>query len=127
MLLQLHGGALLTHPSCHLEDDSNSMRKMLAYNQTSWQPKSTRLHRSAEPLVTFLGLFALFAAMTAILFWRWMPHFNSALIGPPEDNMQDFWNTWYARVRGFFCYQYDKVFGGGPFIIIRLRIRKSLP
>src|SRR5262249_14719929 len=51
--------------------------------------------------------------MTAILFWRWMPHLNSALIGPPEDNMQDFWNTRYARVRGFFCYQYDKVCGGG--------------
>jgi hypothetical protein len=56
--------------------------------------------------VTFVVLFALFAAMTAILFWQWMPLLHSALIGPPEDNMQDFWNTWYASVAmkpdGFF-------------------------
>jgi hypothetical protein len=54
----------------------------------------------------FFGLFALFAAMTMILFWQWMPHLHSALIGPPEDNMQDLWNTWYASVakkpEGFF-------------------------
>ena len=24
-------------------------------------------------------------------------NFDSALIGPPEDNMQDFWNTWYSQ------------------------------
>jgi hypothetical protein len=56
--------------------------------------------------VTFVVLFALFAAMTAILFWQWMPLLHSALMGPPEDNMQDFWNTWYASVAmkpdGFF-------------------------
>jgi len=27
-----------------------------------------------------------------------MPVLHSALIGPPEDNMQDLWNTWYAAV-----------------------------
>jgi hypothetical protein len=48
--------------------------------------------------VVFIGLFALFAVMTAGLFWQWMPHLHSALIGPPEDDMQDFWNTWYATV-----------------------------
>jgi hypothetical protein len=42
------------------------------------------------------GIFALFVAMTAALFWQWLPHLGSALIGPPEDNMQDFWNSWYA-------------------------------
>jgi hypothetical protein len=56
--------------------------------------------------VLLLGLFALFSALTAILFWQWVPHLHSALIGPPEDNMQDFWNTWYASVAkkpdGFF-------------------------
>jgi hypothetical protein len=25
-----------------------------------------------------------------------MAHLTSALLGPPEDNMQDFWNTWYG-------------------------------
>ncbi|MFZ1102514.1 MAG: hypothetical protein WAN86_06670 [Hyphomicrobiaceae bacterium] len=46
----------------------------------------------------FVGVFSLFTAATAILFWQWMPHLHSALLGPPEDNMQDFWNTWYAAV-----------------------------
>ena len=71
----------------------------MPHNQTKWRPEP-------PPLLGFLGLFALFAAMTAILFWQWMPHLHSALIGPPEDNMQDFWNTWYASVArhpdGFF-------------------------
>jgi hypothetical protein len=56
--------------------------------------------------MAFLSLFALFAAMTWALFWQWMPHLHSVLLGPPEDNMQDFWNTWYTSVAehtdGFF-------------------------
>jgi hypothetical protein len=67
-------------------------------NQAEWRPKPSRTNRSAEPLVALLGLFVLFSVMTAILFWQWMPHLHSALIGPPEDNQQDFWNTWYATV-----------------------------
>ena len=50
--------------------------------------------------VTLLSLCTLFAAATTILFWPWMSHLPSALIGPPEDNMQDFWNTWYVTVAG---------------------------
>jgi hypothetical protein len=68
-------------------------------HETNWRPKPL-------PLSGFLSLFVLFAAMTAFLFWQWMPHLHSELIGPPEDNMQDFWNTWYASVAkhpdGFF-------------------------
>lgn len=71
---------------------------MPAHNQTRWRAKLPKTKRFAKPLVAFLGLFALFAAMTAILFWEWIPHLHSALIGPPEDNMQDFWNTWYGSV-----------------------------
>ena len=51
-----------------------------------------------ESFVQFLGIFLLFIVVTAILFWQWMPYLHSALLGPPEDNMQDFWNTWYAAV-----------------------------
>jgi hypothetical protein len=40
----------------------------------------------------------LFTVVTVIFFWQWMPYLTSALIGPPEDNMQDFWNTWYAAI-----------------------------
>src|SRR5262245_47506700 len=93
--------------SRHLGDGSNPMPpNMPAHNQTNCRAKLPMTSRSAEPLMAFLGLFAFFAAITAILFWQWMPHLHSALIGPPEDNMQDFWNTWYASVArhpdGFF-------------------------
>ena len=45
-----------------------------------------------------LGIVLLFAIVTAVVFRQWLPHLGSALIGPPEDNMQDFWNTWYIVV-----------------------------
>ena len=35
---------------------------------------------------------------TAVLFAPWMAHLSTALIGPAEDNLQDFWNSWYAAV-----------------------------
>src|SRR5262245_48203020 len=49
----------------------------------------------ALPLM-FLGLFALYTLATTAFLWQWMPHLQSVLIGPPEDNMNDFWNTYYA-------------------------------
>lgn len=37
-----------------------------------------------------------FTLLTAIFFWPWVTQLSSALIGPPEDNLQDFWNSWHA-------------------------------
>jgi hypothetical protein len=52
------------------------------------------------------AVFGLFAAATVLVFWAWLPHLSTALIGPPEDNLQDFWNSWYAaaapKPQGFF-------------------------
>jgi hypothetical protein len=42
------------------------------------------------------GLFALYALFTAVFFREWLPHLSTSLIGPPEDNMQDFWGTYYT-------------------------------
>ena len=39
---------------------------------------------------------ALFVLLTAVIFWPWVAHLHTALIGPPEDNMNDFWDSWYA-------------------------------
>lgn len=39
-----------------------------------------------------------FTLLTAVLFWPWLAHLSSQLIGPPEDNLQDFWNSWYVAV-----------------------------
>lgn len=53
-----------------------------------------RLHIPALPrLVLVLAGFSL---LTVLLFWPWLAQLSSALIGPPEDNMQDFWNSWHA-------------------------------
>jgi hypothetical protein len=57
-----------------------------------------RANRPVESLALFMGVLLSFAVVTPIFFWQWMPYLNSALIGPPEDNMQDFWNVWYAAV-----------------------------
>jgi hypothetical protein len=46
----------------------------------------------------FSVVFLSFTVVTMIFFWQWIPFLHSALIGPPEDNMQDFWNTWYTAV-----------------------------
>jgi hypothetical protein len=54
----------------------------------------------------FVCVLALFSAATALLFWQLLPHLTTSLIGPPEDNMQDFWNSWYAAAahKGDFFY-----------------------
>jgi hypothetical protein len=68
------------------------------------QPRSSGACASESrwPIATaaaeVLAIVLLFAVATAVVFTRWMPHLAAALIGPPEDNMQDFWNTWYAAV-----------------------------
>jgi hypothetical protein len=92
-----------------LANAPSSMANMPAHNQPKWRSKPLRRNLITKPITALPGvfaLFALFAVMTVILFWQWMPHLHSALIGPPEDNMQDFWNIWYAAVArkptGFF-------------------------
>ena len=57
-------------------------------------------HPVESLLATLLGVLLLFTLVTTIFFWHWVQYLNSALIGPPEDNMQDFWNTWYTAVAG---------------------------
>lgn len=51
-----------------------------------------------------LGLLVVvYAALTVFVFRNFIPHAGNTLIGPPEDNMQDFWNTWYgaSQIRTF--------------------------
>lgn len=60
--------------------------------------KGSKAVRLGRDLVLLLGILAVFAFVTLVFFWQWIPYLDSALIGPPEDNMQDFWNTWYASV-----------------------------
>lgn len=45
-----------------------------------------------------LGLLLFYGLLTVIIFRQWIPDLDRILLGPPEDNMQDFWNSWYATV-----------------------------
>jgi len=51
---------------------------------------------TARRTAEFLAALAAFTALTALFFWQTLPHLSSALLGPAEDNLQDFWNSWYA-------------------------------
>ncbi len=56
----------------------------------------------------FLVVSAVYLLCMIPLFRAFSPQFTTTLIGPPGDNMQDFWNTWYSQKmldtnpRGFF-------------------------
>jgi len=52
----------------------------------------------AEAVTRFAAVLCLFTLATVLIFWPCIAHLHTALLGPPEDNMQDFWNTWYAAV-----------------------------
>ncbi|MBI4423422.1 MAG: hypothetical protein HY554_06835 [Elusimicrobia bacterium] len=41
---------------------------------------------------------ALYAGLTLLFFLPILGRLGSSLIGPPEDNMTDYWNTWHALV-----------------------------
>ena len=62
------------------------------------RPPASHRARAFAAVAELLALLAFFTIGTAVVFQQWLPHLGSALIGPPEDNMQDFWNTWYAAV-----------------------------
>lgn len=52
-----------------------------------------------------LTILAGYTALTILFFWQVLPHLSTALLGPLEDNLNDFWNSWYALQKhpsGFF-------------------------
>ena len=58
---------------------------------------------AAYQALRFAAVFAAFFLVSLVVFRPWLTHFSTVLIGPPEDNMQDFWNVWYTvRARHFF-------------------------
>ncbi|MBM3332754.1 hypothetical protein FJY68_13060 [candidate division WOR-3 bacterium] len=43
------------------------------------------------------GASLIYALLTIAFFYRIIPHIDSQLIGPPEDNMQSLWRMWMTR------------------------------
>jgi hypothetical protein len=62
------------------------------------RPGAWNVRRLIALAAEALAVILLFTAVTALVFRQWLPHLGSALIGPPEDNLQDLWNVWYAAV-----------------------------
>ena len=50
----------------------------------------------SRPLLRLLLVLGGFILLTILFFWPWLTQLSTALIGPPEDNMQDFWNSWHV-------------------------------
>jgi hypothetical protein len=61
-------------------------------------PRALNARRPIAVIAELLAVVLLLSVATALIFRQWLPHLGSALIGPPEDNMQDLWNAWYAAV-----------------------------
>jgi len=53
--------------------------------------------RTIAPLAA--GALGAFTAVTGLFFVPWLLRINSALVGPPGDNLQDYWNTWYGATQ----------------------------
>jgi hypothetical protein len=69
---------------CLLKRDTEFVRAAPA------RPDGTR---ASETALAFL----IYALLAIAFFYRVIPHINSQLIGPPEDNMQHVWDLWFAR------------------------------
>lgn len=50
----------------------------------------------SAPLLRLVLILSGSLLLTILFFHPWLAHLSAALIGPPEDNMQDFWNSWHA-------------------------------
>ena len=71
------------------------IRRLLEYDADSASPA---LAGSSPARVSQVaGAFLLYALLTVAFFYPILPHIDSGLIGPPEDNMQHVWDIWWAR------------------------------
>ena len=61
----------------------------------------------------------LYLVVALIAFQPWLAQFGSVLIGPPENNLQDFWNVWHSvhPGAGGFFFTADLRFPGGTSLL----------
>jgi hypothetical protein len=68
---------------------------MIVNNDTHPQPT---LNGIIYALSIFLLVSIVYLAIIFLYFHSYFSVITKALIGPPEDNMLDFWNTWYSQL-----------------------------
>lgn len=63
---------------------------------TQQSPVRRSIHRNRW-LCSFPTASLVYTVILLAFFYPYFGTFSSSLIGPPEDNMQDFWNSWYFQ------------------------------
>jgi hypothetical protein len=53
--------------------------------------------REAAPWALEVAVLGLFVALTALLTWPMVAHWNSAVLGPPGDNLEYVWKMWWFK------------------------------
>jgi hypothetical protein len=80
-----------------MSDESSPTAEPAATASAPERPHAASRRAPSEPLAAALA-FLLYAGATVLVFWPWVAHLSTELIGPPEDNMQDLWGTWWVQV-----------------------------
>ena len=84
------------------------MNSFLARQLNKYQGSLDHPSIKEELFVKWLAVSFIYLTAIVIFFHVYFGTFSTVLIGPPEDNMQDFWNTWYSQTKldtnpeGFF-------------------------
>ena len=64
---------------------------------TSPSPGTPPAERGLRGFPLFLLASAVYLACMTPFVVTYFPHLTTSLVGPPGDNLQDFWNTWYSQ------------------------------
>lgn len=60
-------------------------------------------------VIDFLAVLLFYTCVTILFFSGVMHQLEFSLIGPPEDNMQDLWNSWYASTHKGYDFFYTNM------------------
>ena len=72
-------------------------QRLMTLHNAQWGSTRPWARSGVFPCHGCLWCWAASPLLTVIFFWPWVAHLSTALIGPPEDNMQDFWNSCPCR------------------------------
>jgi hypothetical protein len=64
-----------------------------------WVDQQRTSSRVSGALLRCPGICAtiIYLLCVGVYFYPLLPEFSTSLLGPPGDNMQDLWNTWYSQ------------------------------
>ena len=81
----------------HGQEETRGERRPARRRRPLIRPAHIPMQCKLSPVAGFLLSALLYCGVTAVFFHYNLPTLTTELIGPPEDNMQDLWNTWYSQ------------------------------